>query len=258
MKLFETHAHYDDAAFDGDRTALLHAMLGEDGIVDAIVNVGASLKGCRASLELAQTYERVFAAVGVHPEDIEALNDREYAWLLDTAAKHPKVVAVGEIGLDYHYPTPSGKLQRECFCRQLRIAAQAGKPVIIHSREACADTLDCLRKEHAQDIGGIIHCYSYTKEAAREFLEMGFYIGIGGVLTFKNAKKLALAVDVIPMERIVLETDCPYMAPQPYRGKRNDSRNIQLVAEKLAQIKGLTYQEVVDQTNDNARRLFCL
>ena len=217
MKIFETHSHYDDTAFDGDRDELISEMLGQNGSIDYIVNVGASLNGCRASVEMAEKYERIYAAVGVHPEDIEALNDREYEWLKKTAISNSKVVAVGEIGLDYHYPEPGRELQKECFRRQLRIAAEVGKPVIIHSREACADTIECMKKEHAENIGGIIHCYSYTKEAARDFLNMGFYFGIGGVVTFKNAKKLVEAVEYIPMDRIVLETDCPYMAPEPHR-----------------------------------------
>ena len=258
VKIFETHSHYDDAAFDHDRDELLGEMLGENGNIDYIVNVGASLNGCRASIELSEKYDRIYAAVGVHPEDIEALNDMEYEWLKTTAEGNPKVVAVGEIGLDYHYPEPGKELQRECFRRQLRIAAEVGKPVIIHSREACADTIECMRKEHAENIGGIIHCYSYTKESAKDFLNMGFYFGIGGVVTFKNAKKLVEAVEYIPMDKIVLETDCPYMAPEPHRGKRNDSRNIRYVADKIAQIKGMTSQEIIDITSENAKRLFGL
>lgn len=258
MRIFETHSHYDDAAFDHDRDALISEMLGDDGAIDYIVNVGASLNGCRASIELAEKYDRIYAAVGVHPEDIEALNDREYEWLKKTAIGNSKVVAVGEIGLDYHYPEPGKELQKECFRRQLRIAAEVGKPVIIHSREACADTIECMKKEHAENIGGIIHCYSYTKEAARDFLNMGFYFGIGGVVTFKNAKKLVEAVEYIPMDRIVLETDCPYMAPEPHRGERNDSRNIRYVADKISELKGLTAQEVIDITSENAKRLFGL
>jgi len=258
VKIFETHAHYDDASFDNDRDELIGEMLGDDGVIDYIVNVGASINGCRASIELSQKYNRIYAAVGVHPEDIEALNDREYEWLRKTTVSNPKVVAIGEIGLDYHYPEPGKELQKECFRRQLRIAAEVGKPVIIHSREACADTIECMRKEHAENIRGIIHCYSYTKEAARDFLNMGFYIGIGGVVTFKNARKLVEAVEYIPMDRIVLETDCPYMAPEPHRGKRNDSRNILYVADRIAEIKGLSRQEIIDITSENAKRLFGL
>lgn len=256
MKIFETHTHYDDSAFDEDREQLIEEMLGAEGIVDYIVNVGASLRGCRASVELASKYDRIYAAVGVHPEDIEALNEKEYEWLKNTALTNPKVVAIGEIGLDYHYTEPSKELQRECFRRQLALALEVKKPLIIHSRDACADTLECMKREHAQQVGGIVHCYSYTKEAARDFLNMGLHFGIGGVITFKNAKKLVEAVEYIPMDRIVLETDCPYLSPEPFRGKRNDSRNIYYVAQKIAELKGLSYQEVVDITHENAKRLF--
>lgn len=258
MKIFETHSHYDDSAFDDDRHQLIKDMLGEEGILECILNVGATLDGCRASVELATMYDSVYAAVGVHPDDIEALNENEYEWLKSTALTNNKVVAIGEIGLDYYYPNPDRELQKECFRRQLRIAVEVNKPVIIHSRDACEDTLACMRAENADRTGGIIHCYSYSKEAAREYLDMGFSFGIGGVVTFKNAKKLIEAVSVIPIERIVLETDCPYMSPEPNRGKRNDSRNLYYVASKIAELKGLTYQEVVDITNANAKRLFGL
>lgn len=256
MKIFETHSHYDDSAFDEDRDILLAEMFSQEGNIESIINVGASLRGCRESLELAAKYENVYASIGVHPEDIEALNDKEYAWIADVAKNNPKVVAIGEIGLDYHYPEPGKELQRECFRRQLRIAAEVGKPVIIHSRDACADTLECMKREHAKDIGGVIHCYSYTKEAAKDFLDMGFYFGIGGVVTFKNARKLVETVEYLPIEKILLETDCPYMAPEPNRGKRNDSRYIKYIAEKIAQIKGMDVQEVIDITNQNAKTLF--
>ena len=256
MKIFETHSHYDDSAFDEDRDVLFAEMFSQEGNIESLINVGASLRGCRESLELAAQYENVYAAIGVHPEDIEALNDKEYAWLKENAISNSKVVAIGEIGLDYHYPEPGKELQRECFRRQLRIAAEVGKPVIIHSRDACADTLECMKREHAENIGGVIHCYSYTKEAAKDFLDMGFYFGIGGVVTFKNARKLVETVEYLPIEKILLETDCPYMAPEPNRGKRNDSRYIKYIAEKIAQIKGMDVQEVIDITNQNAKTLF--
>lgn len=254
MKIFETHAHYDDDAFDGDREPLLQEMLSQD--IEYIINVGASRAGCEASLKLAGRYPAVYAAVGIHPEEIETLQIKDMDWLAKAVRQNPKVVAIGEIGLDYHYPEPGKELQKEWFRQQLRVAALVKKPVIIHSRDACADTLDCMRREHAERTGGVIHCYSYTKEAAKEFLAMGFYIGIGGVVTFKNARKLVETVEMIPAERMLLETDCPYMAPEPNRGKRNDSRNLSFVAEKIAQIKQMTVQEVIDQTNENARRLF--
>lgn len=258
MKIFETHAHYDDSDYDEDRENLLDTMLSEDGTIDCIVNVGASLKGCEDSIFLAMRFDRVYAAIGVHPEEVENLTMQHMQWLENIARSNHKVLAIGEIGLDYHYPEPTKEIQREWFKQQMRVAARVKKPLIIHSRDACADTLACMRQEHAENIGGIIHCYSYTKEAARDYLDMGFYFGVGGVVTFKNAKKLVETVEYIPMDRIVLETDSPYMAPEPHRGTRNDSRNIDYVAERIAQIKGIDKQQVIDTANVNARRLFGL
>ena len=262
MKIFETHSHYDDSAFDDDRDELISQMLSDNGELEYLINVGASLDGCKKSLELADKYDKVYAAVGVHPEDVGNLTMHDIQWLKKQALNNEKVVAIGEIGLDYYYVSDDAdvaaaekKQQREWFAAQMDVAYRTHMPVMIHSRDACQDTIDILKSNHGQDTGGIIHCYSYSREAARDFLNMGFSIGIGGVLTFKNARKLVEAAAYIPMDRIVLETDSPYMAPEPNRGKRNDSRNIKYVAEKLAQIKGLDTQEVIDITNQNARRL---
>ena len=254
MKIFETHAHYDDEAFREDREALFDEMFAND--IDTIINVGASFAGCEQSVALADSHEKIYAAVGIHPEDVEELTEARMAWLKKTASENQKVLAIGEIGLDYHYPEPAKEIQQQCFRRQLNLAADIKKPVIIHSREACQDTLACMRAEHAEQIGGVIHCYSYSKEAAQEFLKMGFYFGFGGVVTFKNAKKAVEAVEAIPIEKILLETDCPYMAPEPNRGKRNYSGYLPYVAERIAQIKQMTAQEVIDITNANARKLF--
>lgn len=256
MKIFETHAHYDDEAFREDREALFDEMFAND--IDTIINVGASFAGCEQSVALADSHEKIYAAVGIHPEDVEELTEARMAWLKKTASENEKVLAIGEIGLDYHYPELAKEIQQQWFRRQLRLAADIKKPVIIHSREACQDTLACMRAEHAEQIGGVIHCYSYSKEAAQEFLKMGFYFGFGGVVTFKNAKKAVEAVEAIPIEKILLETDCPYMAPEPNRGKRNYSGYLPYVAERIAQIKQMTAQEVIDITNANARKLFGL
>lgn len=256
MKIFETHAHYDDEAFREDREALFDEMFAND--IDTIINVGASFAGCEQSVALADSHEKIYAAVGIHPEDVEELTEARMAWLKKTASENEKVLAIGEIGLDYHYLEPAKEIQQQWFRRQLRLAADIKKPVIIHSREACQDTLACMRAEHAEQIGGVIHCYSYSKEAAQEFLKMGFYFGFGGVVTFKNAKKAVEAVEAIPIEKILLETDCPYMAPEPNRGKRNYSGYLPYVAERIAQIKQMTAQEVIDITNANARKLFGL
>lgn len=258
MKIFDTHAHYDDEAFDKDRDELLTSLFSGD--IGAVVNVGASLEGCIESVRLAEKYENIYAAIGVHPDDYERLERREsfMDWLKKEALTNNKVVAIGEIGLDYYYDEPGRELQKKWFARQLELAREVSKPVIIHSRDACADTIDILKSGHASDVGGIIHCYSYSKETVKTFYDMNFYFGIGGVLTFKNARKLVEAAEVIPLERIVLETDCPYLAPVPNRGKRNDSSNIQYVIEKLADIKGVTKEQIAEVTNQNACRVYGL
>jgi TatD DNase family protein len=257
MHLFtDTHTHYDDKAYDSDRDSLLASL--KAGGAGRIINVGASLRGCRDSLALSQQYPFIYAAIGVHPSETAALTEADMDWLLQRAGD-AKTVAIGEIGLDYHYPDdPSPAHQKQWFVRQLDLAKQAGLPVIIHSREAEKDTEDILRAEADGKLSGVLHCYSYSKEAARAFLEMGFYFGIGGVLTFKNGKKLKEAVSYLPMDRLLLETDCPYLAPEPYRGQRNCSVYLTGVIEELSRIKGLSEEEIIRQTNENAERLFGL
>lgn len=251
--IFETHAHYDDDAFDEDRDGLLAGMP-EQGI-GRIVNIGADMKSSANSVALAEKYPYVYAAVGVHPSDVEGITEKDMDQLITWAAMD-KVVAIGEIGLDYHYEEPARELQHKWFCRQMEIAGQVGLPIVVHSRDAAKDTLDTMLEMGAGDIGGVIHCYSYTKEFAREFLNLDYYIGIGGVLTFSNAKKLKEAAEYIPIDHIVLETDSPYLAPVPNRGKRNSSLNLPYVVQALAEIKGMTAQEIEDITWDNAKRLY--
>ncbi len=251
--IFESHAHYDDEAFDGDRDALLRSFK-ENGI-DVVINVGASLKSCVSTLELTKQYSFVYGAIGVHPSETGELNEDNFRWLKDCCASE-KVVAVGEIGLDYHYDEPEPAVQKKWFERQLGLAKDVGLPVIIHSREAAKDTLDILKYADAGNLGGVIHCYSYSRETAREYLDMDFYFGIGGVITFSNAKKLKEAVEYIPLNKILLETDSPYLAPEPNRGKRNSSLNIPYIAKEIAAIKGVDYEEVLEVTHDNAERLF--
>ncbi len=253
--IFESHAHYDDARFDNDRDALI-ASLPEKGI-ERVINIGASLESCKATLALAEKYEHVYAALGVHPSDISDLNEESFAWIKAQVA-NDKVVAIGEIGLDYYWdkkPEVQSN-QREWFRRQLELARESELPVVIHSRDALEDTMKVMKEIHAEEIAGVIHCYSYSKETAKEFVRMGYYIGVGGVVTFKNARKLKETVAEIPLERILLETDCPYMAPEPYRGKRNDSTLIPYIVTEIAQIKGVTEQEVEQVTSLNARHLF--
>ena len=253
--IFETHAHYDDESFTGDREQLLRS-LPEKGI-GRVINVGASIETTKTTLKLAEKYDFIYAAVGVHPSDISGLNEETYVWLKEQT-KLPKTAAVGEIGLDYYWDKDPEiqKAQRYWFARQMELAKEAELPVIIHSRDAAADTMEVMKSVHAEEIPGVIHCYSYSKEMAQEFIKMGYYIGVGGVVTFKNAKKLKETVETIPLERILLETDCPYMAPEPHRGTRNDSTNIPYVIAKIAELKGITAEEVERVTEKNARRLF--
>lgn len=250
--IFDSHAHYDDEQFDEDREELLSHMK-EEG-VGTILNVGASLNGCRRSVELAEQYPFIYAAVGVHPDETGELNEETFS-LMEQLLDNQKVVAVGEIGLDYHWDIQPREVQKKWFVRQLEMAGRHGLPVCIHSRDAADDTLQVM-KEHAKGLDGVIHCFSYSLEFAREYVKMGFYIGVGGVVTFKNGKKLKQIVKEIPLERILLETDCPYLAPEPYRGRRNCSVYLHQVAEEIARLKDVDVRTVVDTTRENARKLF--
>lgn len=251
--IFETHAHYDDSAFDKDRDTLL-AVMAESGI-GLIVNVGASLESTAASIKLAEKYSFVYAAAGVHPSETAELNEDNFKKLEELSC-NKKVAAVGEIGLDYYWNEPSHEVQKFWFERQIELAEKIKKPIIVHSRDAAKDTYDILAAHNAGRIGGVIHCFSYSVEMALAYVEMGFYIGIGGVVTFKNGKKLKEVVEAVPVEKILLETDSPYLAPEPKRGKRNSSLYIPYIAQKIAEIKGMTYNEVVEITEMNARQMY--
>ena len=253
--IFDSHAHYDDRAFDPDRRELLESM--EEAGVGCIVNVGASLESTQRTVELTREYSFLYGAVGVHPDEVGELDEAGLSWLREQCRKD-KVVAVGEIGLDYYWDKENHELQKEWFVRQLRMAKELGLPVIVHSREAAADTLEIMKQEHTPDLSAVIHCYSYSPEMAREYLKLGYYLGVGGVLTFKNGKRLRETVLETPLDRILLETDCPYLAPEPYRGKRNDSRNLRYVAEALAALKEVSPQEVIRVTEENALRFYRL
>lgn len=251
--IFETHAHYDDEAFNEDREQLLAGM--QQNGIEYIINVGASLESTKNTIELMKKYPFVYGALGVHPSDTAQLNEENFKWLKDQYALE-KAVAVGEIGLDYYWDEPDRDIQKKWFRRQLQLAREVKLPVVIHSRDAAKDTLDIMKEEKAEEIGGEIHCFSYGKEMAREFLNMDFYFGIGGVVTFQNGKKLKEVVEYIPMDKILLETDSPYLAPVPFRGKRNSSLNLPYVAEEIARIKGISKEEVIEITSQNAKRLF--
>lgn len=251
--LFDSHAHYNDRAFDGDRDELLSSMPANG--VGYIMNAADSIPSIEPILALAEKYPFVYAAVGVHPEETLNLTDADTD-ILKSAAANLKVRAVGEIGLDYHYDDVPKDIQKKWFSRQLALARELRLPVIIHDRDAHADTLDILRSENARDIGGVMHCYSGSAEMAREVLELGFYLGFGGTLTFKNANKVRKAAEYVPLDRIVLETDCPYLAPDPHRGSRNSSLLMHFTAERLAEIKGVSLEEVERITLNNAKKLY--
>ena len=238
--IIDTHGHYDDEQFDVDREMLL-TNLKERGL-KAIVTVGASMQTSENALALAHQYPAVYAAVGVHPDEVGELNDDALA-RLEEMCHDPKVVAVGEIGLDYHWDVEPREVQQKWFIRQLDLARKVGLLII---------------KEHASDLTGIIHCFSGSKELAAEYVKLGYYIGVGGVVTFKNGKKLKSVVKAIPLTSIVLETDCPYLAPEPNRGKRNESAYIQYVAEEIARLKGISVEEVLTQTEINAEQVYQL
>jgi TatD DNase family protein len=224
--------------------------------IGTIVNNAADLESVETSLELAHRYDFVYAAVGVHPENAYELDDSKLLWLRDKS-HDPKAVAIGEIGLDYHYPdNPDRDTQIKWFRAQLRLALEEKLPVVIHSRDAAADTMEIMKEAASKGIVADIHCYSYSPEQALEYVKMGFYIGVGGVVTFKNGKKLKQTVDKIPLDRILIETDCPYMAPEPFRGSRNSSVYLPYVVKAIADIKGVTPQEVIDITEQNARKFY--
>ncbi|MCD8249009.1 MAG: TatD family hydrolase [Lachnospiraceae bacterium] len=251
--IFDTHAHYDDSAFDEDRDALLTSLY-EQGI-GAVVNVGADMESSDRTVKLTEQYPFIYGAVGVHPDGVGEMNEEKLSRLREYLAL-PKIVAVGEIGLDYYWDKENHALQQEWFVRQFRLAAELDRPVIIHSREAAADTLDIVKTEFRPGMHVVMHCYSYSLEQAREYLKMGLYFGIGGVLTFKNARKLQEVLEELPMERILLETDCPYLAPVPFRGKRNDSGKLNYMVRRISELKGIPEEEVIRVTEENARRFY--
>lgn len=250
--LFDTHAHFDDEQFDADRDEVLKSLKSYG--VGNIVNIGSSMKTSRTSIALAEKYDFVYAAVGVHPSETGELCEADIDELKRLAA-NPKVRAIGEIGLDYHYPDDvEPSIQKKWFVRQLELAKELNMPVVIHARESKGECLEIL-KEHKIS-NGVVHCFSGSAETAREILKLGMMISFTGVLTFKNAKKAIAACAAVPLDRLMIETDCPYMSPEPHRGKRNFSGYVEFVARKMAEIKGVSYDELVDITERNAKRFY--
>ncbi|MDO5310799.1 MAG: TatD family hydrolase [Clostridia bacterium] len=250
--LFDTHAHFDDERFDADRDKMLNQM--KDFGVTNITNIASSMESSRRSVELAEKYDFVYASVGVHPSETENLTEMDMEELR-RLAQHPKVRAIGEIGLDYHYPDDvAPDIQKEWFIRQLDLAQELNMPVIIHDRDSKGDALEILKKRKISN--GVVHCFSGSAETAREIIKLGMMISFTGVLTFKNARRAIEACAAVPTDRLMIETDCPYMAPEPHRGERNHSGYVRYVAEKMAEIKGVSYEEMVDITNRNAKRFY--
>lgn len=250
--IFDTHAHYDDEAFDADRDGLLAAMP-ESG-VGLIVDPGCDMESSRRAVELAEKFPHVYAAVGWHPENCAAYTDASLE-ALRAWATHPKVVAIGEIGLDYYWENiPSREWQQRVFRAQLTLAQELGLPVIVHDREAHADCLAIVKE--FPTMRGVFHCYSGSVETARELLALGWYLGFDGPLTYKSARRAVEVAQIVPLERILLETDSPYLSPVPMRGKRNDSRNVRFIAQKLAEVRGLSEEAILRITAENGKRLF--
>lgn len=252
MQLFDTHAHLDDSRFDSDRKEILEDMPKQS--IQLCMNVGCDAASSIASVHLAQQYPFIYAAVGSHPDDAAAMCDDLIERYRNLCQTEQKVRAIGEIGLDYHYEDVPRALQKECFIRQMELAQEINLPVIIHEREAHADAMEIIRA--FPHVRGVFHCYSGSVEMARELVSLGWYIGFTGVVTFKNAKKAVEVVSDLPLDRILLETDCPYMAPEPFRGKRNDSRYLYRIAERIAEIRHMTPEEIAAITLENGKRLF--
>lgn len=254
--IIDTHAHYDDEQFDADRDLLLNAEYMRENGIAAVINASASMEGCRATLDLIDKYENVYGMLGIHPEEIDRLKDEDYEWIKEKSS-HKKIVAIGEIGLDYYYEgNPPKEHQIEHFRRFIKLAGEVGLPINVHSRDAAEDTMNVLVSEGANTCGGIIHCFSGSSEMALSYVKMGFCIGIGGVLTFKNGRKLKEVVEATPIENLVLETDCPYLAPVPHRGERNSSYYLPMVVAEMARLKNISEEEVLRITEENARRVY--
>ena len=250
--LFDTHAHMDDRAFDEDREELL-AGFAQKG-VGLVMNPGCSLESSRNAVALAEKYDFVYAAVGSHPDVADEVNDAVLEEYRKLCKLNPKVKAIGEIGLDYHYEDIPREIQKKAFIAQMELARELDMPVIVHERDAHEDGMDIIAQ--FPTVKGVFHCYSGSAEMAKQLVKLGWYIGFTGVLTFKNARKAVETAQSIPLERIVIETDCPYMAPEPFRGKRNDPSLVYRVAEKLAEIRGISVEEAQRATFENGKRLY--
>ena len=248
---FDTHAHYDDEAFDSDREELLPKLAKDD--VGLIIDPGCDVLSSRKALELAERFPFVYAAVGLHPEELDKYSPESFEEIC-SMARHPRCVAIGEIGLDYYWDASHKEEQKELFRRQIELALELDKPVIVHDREAHGDCLEIVRDYPG--LRGVFHCYSGSAEMAKELLKLGWYLGFDGPVTYKNARKALEVLELCPMDRMLMETDSPYLSPVPMRGKRNDSSNLKYVAKKIAQVKGISPEQAAAITLENGCRLF--
>lgn len=251
--IFDTHAHYDDGKFDEDRDELLKSLA--DAGVGTVVDAASTIDSCHQIIELIDKYPFLYGTLGIHPSECKDMTEDDLDWIRQQL-KNPKIVAIGEIGLDYYWPEPDHDIQKKWFEKQLELAKETDMPVVIHSRDAAEDTLNMIKMEQLPPKTVDIHCFSYSKEIAREYLNMGYYLGVGGVVTFKNAKKLKEVVEYAPIENILLETDCPYLAPEPNRGKRNSSLNLEYVVDKIAELKNMDREDVISITEKNAQDFY--
>jgi TatD DNase family protein len=251
--LFDTHVHLNADQFQDDVEEVINHAL--DSGVSHMVVVGFDRPTILKAIELVEAYDSLYAAIGWHPVDAIDMKEEDLLWIKELSA-HPKVVALGEMGLDYYWDKSPKEIQKEVFRKQIRLAKKVKLPIIIHNRDATADIIEILKEEKAEEVGGIMHCFSGSVETAKECMQMNFYISLGGPVTFKNAKQPKKVAEEIPLDRLLIETDCPYLTPHPYRGKRNEPSYVKLVAEEIAKIKGVPLEEVGRITTENARKLF--
>jgi len=252
--LFDSHAHLNNPQFDEDREELISSL--KENKVDLVLNVGADVKTSIESIELSDKYYFIYASVGIHPHDVSNLEEDTIDTLRNLATENKKVVAIGEIGLDYYYENSPRELQKEWFIKQIKLANELKLPIIVHDRDAHQDTFDIIKEYKNDDVGCVIHCYSGSLELAKEYVKMNCYISIPGTVTFKNNVKTLEVARQLPIEYLLIETDCPYLTPVPHRGKRNNPSYVEFVADKIAQERGISFESVCEITKENAKRLF--
>lgn len=251
--LFDTHVHLNAEQYEDDLHEVINRAL-EKGVQNMVV-VGFDEPTINKAIQIAETYDFIYASVGWHPVDAIDMTDEHLAWI-EELAQHPKVVALGEMGLDYHWDKSPKEVQKDVFRRQIRLARKVNLPIIIHNRDATEDVVTILKEEHVEEVGGIMHCFTGSIEVAKQCMDMNMYISFGGPVTFKNAKKPKEVATELPLDKLLIETDCPYLTPHPFRGKRNEPGYVSYVAEQIAELKGITYEELADITTANAKKLF--